>query len=48
MLMNSVCKCLKETYKEKAFKNINQGDLDIDSEEERKNLKKLMKTIRIY
>lgn len=35
-------------YKEKPFKSVAQGDLDIDSEEEKKELEKLMKRIKTY
>ena len=36
------------TYREKTFRNAAQGDLDLDSEEENKNWKKLKKIIKNY
>lgn len=39
--VDEFCLQMLRDYKEKAFKNINQGDLDIDSEEEKKELEKV-------
>ena len=36
------------TYREKTFRNAAQGDLDLDSEEENRNWKKLKKIIKNY
>ena len=38
--VDEFCIQMLRDYKEKPFKNINQGDLDIDSEEEKKELEK--------
>ena len=39
--VDEFCIQMLRDYKEKPFKNINQGDLDIDSEEEKKELEKV-------
>ena len=39
--VDEFCLQMLRDYKEKAFKNINQGDLDIDTEEEKKELEKV-------
>lgn len=39
--VDEFCMQMLRDYKEKAFKNINQGDLDIQSEDEKKELDKL-------
>ena len=39
--VDEFCLQMLRDYKEKAFKNINQGDLDIESDEEKKELEKV-------
>lgn len=39
--VDEFCLQMLRDYKEKSFKNINQGDLDIDTEEEKKELEKV-------
>ena len=39
--VDEFCMQMLRNYQEKPFKNINQGDLDIDSEEEKKELEKV-------
>ncbi|MCD7809527.1 MAG: molecular chaperone HtpG, partial [Erysipelotrichaceae bacterium] len=39
--VDEFCIQMMQDYKEKPFKNINQGDLDIDSEDEKKELEKV-------
>ncbi|MEG0368190.1 MAG: molecular chaperone HtpG, partial [Coprobacillus sp.] len=39
--VDEFCLQMLREYKEKAFKNINQGDLDIESDEEKKELEKI-------
>ena len=39
--VDEFCLQMMRDYKEKPFKNINQGDLDLDSEEEKKELEKV-------